>query len=396
VDEYSARASTIATGRREQRHDHDDSDSHGTKPPPKQPPRKLKDQLVYFHEIEPATDANDFVEGLLIERGMSVIYGESNSGKTFFATDLAFHVACGWPWNGREAKQGAVLYCCLEGSHGIHNRISALKTSHLVGDDVPLVVLPVAIDMLSPYGHTDEVIEAIGEIKSRTGKAVILTVMDTLSRAMAGGNENAPDDMGALVSNGTRIQQEAETHVAWVHHCGKDQAKGARGHSLLRAATDTEIEVVSDEEGARTARVTKQRDLECEGEFPFRLKVIELGTNERGKPVTSCVVDYGTEEAPAKSVASRGPKRGTGGHAQRAKEILTDLIATAGKSGYPGVPTEILSVPEDWWREQFYQRAMPGDTPDAKQKAFKRSSNSLVETHSVGMAANRVWIVRAE
>ena len=387
MDDYSARAARVAGGNIAPLRPSGDASP---------PSGRLKDQLVYFHEIEATTDANDFVEGLLIERGMSVIYGESNSGKTFFATDLAFHIACGWPWNGRETKQGAVLYCCLEGSHGIHNRIAALKHNHMVGDDIPLVVLPVAIDLLNPAGHTDEVIEALGEIERRTGKRVILTVMDTLSRAMAGGNENAPDDMGALVGNGTRIQQEGNTHVAWVHHCGKDQAKGARGHSLLRAATDTEIEVVADEEGSRTSRVTKQRDLECEGEFPFRLKVIELGANQRGKQVTSCVVDYGTEEAPAKSVASRGPKRGSGGHAQRAKEILTDLIATAGKSGFSGVPGDFLSVPEDWWREQFYQRSMPGAEQEARKRAFRRSADLLVETHVVGMACSRVWLVREE
>lgn len=388
MDEYSARASTFAPGRRDQQRDDGGSDSRGTKPPPK----KLRDQLVYFHEIEPATDAHDFVEGLLIERGMSVIYGESNSGKTFFATDLAFHVACGWPWNGREAKQGAVLYCCLEGSHGIHNRISALKASHMVGDDVPLVVLPVAIDMLSPYGHTDEVIEAITAIEERTGKKVILTVMDTLSRAMAGGNENAPDDMGSLVSNGTRIQQEAGTHVAWVHHCGKDQAKGARGHSLLRAATDTEIEVVADDAGNRTARVTKQRDLECDGEFNFTLKVIELGTNPRGKAVTSCVVDYATDAQPVERGGGR-PK-GTGGHSKRALEVLTDLIAASGQPGFNGTPTGVSSVPEDWWRETFYQRAMPGAEADTRKKAFRRAADTLVETHFVGLNAGRVWLGR--
>lgn len=360
-------------------------------------PQKLKDQLVYFHEIDAAVEARDFVEGLLIEGGMSVIYGESNSGKTFFATDLAFHVACGWPWNGRDVKQGAVLYCCLEGSHGIHNRIAALKRHHIVGDDVPLVVLPVAIDLLNPAGHTDEVIEAIREIKAKLGKDVILTVMDTLSRAMAGGNENAPDDMGALVTNGTRIQQEGKTHVAWVHHCGKDQAKGARGHSLLRAATDTEIETVADDDGNRTCRVTKQRDLECEGEFNFRLKVVELGTNHRGKPITSCVVDYGTDEAPTKPVVSpRGPKRGAGGHTLRAKEVLTDLIATSGKDGFGVSPAGTLSVPEDWWRENFYQRAMPGAAPEARKRAFRRAADTLVETHIVAMAAGRVWLVRAE
>jgi RecA-family ATPase len=70
-----------------------------------------------------------------------------------------------------------------------------------------------------------------------------MIVLDTLSRVIAGGNENAPDDMGQLIGNCDRIRAEARAHVMLVHHTGKDEARGARGHSSLRAATDTEIEV---------------------------------------------------------------------------------------------------------------------------------------------------------
>ena len=35
----------------------------------------------WFAEVEPVTDAGDFVEGLLISGGASVLYGESNAGK---------------------------------------------------------------------------------------------------------------------------------------------------------------------------------------------------------------------------------------------------------------------------------------------------------------------------
>jgi len=59
----------------------------------------------------------------------------------------------------------------------------------------------------------------------------------------------------------------------------------------LRAATDTEIEVTR-QEGAdfSVATVVKQRELETGGAFAFRLEKVELGTNRRGKPVTSCIV----------------------------------------------------------------------------------------------------------
>ena len=42
------------------------------------PARKisLPDSLLFFDDLEPVTVTNDFVEGLLITGGMSVIYGE--------------------------------------------------------------------------------------------------------------------------------------------------------------------------------------------------------------------------------------------------------------------------------------------------------------------------------
>lgn len=248
--------------------------------------------VVYFGDIGPALDAADFVEGLLIEGAMSVIYGESGSGKTFFTLDLALHIAGGLPWRGREVDRRGVLYLALEGAHGICNRVSAFRGANTnTPNDLPFAIVPVALDLLNPAADTERVIAAAKLAGERLGVPVGLIVVDTLSRAMAGGNENASEDMGALVLNIDRIRQALPAHVAVVHHCGKDAARGARGHSSLRAATDTEIEVSRDlTAGLSVARVMKQRDLELVGEFAFRLETVELGNNRRGKPVTSCVV----------------------------------------------------------------------------------------------------------
>ncbi|WP_171469237.1 AAA family ATPase [Frigoriglobus tundricola] len=248
--------------------------------------------IVYFGDIRPALDAADFVEGLLIENAMSVVYGESGSGKTFFVLDLALHVAAGRRWRGREVDRKGVLYLALEGGHGVSNRIAAFRAAHpeLPGT-LPFAVVPVSLDLLAPDGDTLRVVEAARDAAERLGVPVGMIVIDTLSRAMAGGNENASEDMGALIRNIDLIRQSLPAHIVVVHHSGKDGAKGARGHSSLRAATDAEIEVSRDQtNGTSTARVTKQRDLELVGEFPYRLESVTLGTNRRGKPVTSCVV----------------------------------------------------------------------------------------------------------
>lgn len=272
--------------------------------------------LVYYQDIAPALDAADFVEGLLIDGAMSVIYGESGCGKTFFTLDLALHVASGTPWRGREVDLRGVLYLALEGSHGIRNRVAAYKI-HANAAELPFAVVPVALNLLHPEGDTGRVIAAAKEAAARLTIPIGLIVVDTLSRAMAGGNENSPEDMGALVRHLDLIRQALPSHVSVIHHSGKDSARGARGHSSLRAATDTEVEITR-EPGTKTstARVTKQRELELGDEFPFELVPVTLGTNRRGKEVTSCVVRW----------ADAGPAPATAAERKEEQEYQRELI----------------------------------------------------------------------
>ncbi|MBL3601864.1 MAG: hypothetical protein JMN25_18720 [gamma proteobacterium endosymbiont of Lamellibrachia anaximandri] len=74
----------------------------------------------------------------------------------------------------------------------------------------------------------------------------------------------------------------------------------ARGHSSLRAATDTEIEV-SNNDGLHTVKVTKQRDFDGGDEFHFTLRVVELGKDQHGHPVTTCVTEWSDSSSTIKS-----------------------------------------------------------------------------------------------
>jgi hypothetical protein len=357
--------------------EHLDDDGQGDAPLPL--------PLLWFNEIKPVVNANDFVQGLLTNGGAAVVYGESNSGKTFWATDLALHVAAGLEWHGKRVKQGAVIYCVLEGGFGFKNRVSAWKMDRGMDeeDNLPFAAIPCGLNLLDPEVDTPRLIETIKAAAQQVGMQVGLVVIDTLSRAMAGGNENAPDDMGALVRNMDAIRAATGACVLFVHHSGKDQARGARGHSLLRAAIDTEIEVVADDAtGARTARVVKQRDLQKGAVHGFTLRVIDLGKNEYGEMVTSCLVD---------GSAAVGVKKLPGGHAKRAYEVLVEALAAEGVSGHSGIPEGFLSVREKQWRDWFYERAMPGAEAKTKEKAFRRASDQLLAGRFVAMASGRIW-----
>ena len=342
-------------------------------------------------DVKAVLECHDFIEGLLLDGAMSVIYGESNSGKTFFGTDLAFHVAAGMTYCGREVEQGAVIYCALEGAYGIFNRVAALKL-HYGYKDAPLAIVPVAINMLDPNQDIGRLLQTIEYVRKTLGLRVRQVVMDTLSRAMAGGNENSPDDMGTLVMNSTRVQQETGAHVSWIHHCGKDTAKGARGHSLLLAATDTEIEIYAGE-GKHVARVTKQRELECTGEFVFDLQVIELGTNRRGKLVTSCVVRHANAgtTAPQRTVGKNGLSEAAM-IGVRALEIALSRVGALLPNG-PDWPSGVPAVTIEQWRKEYY--SLKGGEADTQRQAFHRAQVSLLAKNRITQRDDLVWFVKS-
>ena len=245
--------------------------------------------LEFWSELGDVEPPFDFVEGLLTDGEMSVVYGETNVGKTFFVMDLAAHVALGRSYMGRDVEQGAVVYVAAEGGGSIRKRIKAFAQKHEI-TDAPLAIIPAAVDLLSPTGDVDKIIEACEVVAAKYEMPVRLVVIDTLSRVMASGNENSPEAMTGTIATIDKIRFQTNAHTLVVHHSGKAKAQGARGHSSLPAATTTEIELNKINEGMSIAKIKKQRDLEIGNDIGFALDVVEVGIDARGKPLTSCVV----------------------------------------------------------------------------------------------------------
>ncbi len=348
--------------------------------------------LIYANEVTAAEPALDFVEGLLVEGGMSVWYGDSNVGKTFAVLDLAMHVALGREYRGRAVDQGGVVYCALEGVAGIRNRVAAWMKHHWAKPadrrDLPLAIVPSAINMLDTEADVQALIEAIKVAAEQLGQPVKFVVIDTLSRALAGGNENSPEDMGALVRASDMVRQATGAHLGYVHHAGKDAARGARGHSLLRAATDTEVEI-SRTEGSDVSvvRVTKQRELEIGDDMGFRLEVIDLGTNRRGKPLTSCVA------LPADAPAAAPRRAKLSNAAAIARQALENALAKHGtRTQRDNVPAHVPVVPIEVWRREAYAMGISTGDAEAKKKAFQRATEKLFGDRVAASYGDVAWI----
>jgi len=252
-------------------------------------------QLVHASDVREAEDTADFVEDLLVEQGASVIYGPSNTGKSFWALELGAAVADGRHFMGLETDRGAVIYVSLEGETGAKNRIHALRKANRLLDDSPLYLCFAQLSMLSER-DVEKVLSTVSEAAELSGIKVKLVIIDTLSRSIPGGNENEGKDMGKLINSVDRIRAQSGAHVALIHHTGKNENNGARGHSSLRAAVDTEIKISrSSDSEVSHVKVTKQRDMPKNSSMAFRLNSLHLGTNRRGKPITSCIVHQENE-----------------------------------------------------------------------------------------------------
>jgi AAA domain len=359
--------------------------------------------LYRWHELDGLPMRKPLIKGLLDCAAMSVVYGESNCGKTFLALHMSLHVALGLALWGRKVLKGAVIYVAAEGGLGIKERLDAFAKRHLTEEgvlhleEIPFAVVPTAIDLCALDADAETLIRRIWETfpKDEYPDGVALVVIDTLSRAMAGYNENSSEDMTAFIRNCDRIRQALGCHVLIVHHVGKVVTAGARGHSALRAATDTEIEVVKGNgEAIGMAKVTKQRDRMGGDEVCFKLEQVELCEDEDGEMATSCVVvDPEPDEIPAKCAKHAKPAKLPDG-ALIALEQLLKAVDKASEVPPPStnIPTGTKVVRLSIWREICDKVLAPdSDKSDSKGKAFYRARSRLQAAKKIEVFCDWVW-----
>jgi KaiC/GvpD/RAD55 family RecA-like ATPase len=343
-------------------------------------------QPYSFAELIKLPKREYLIKGLIDRGAMTLLYGDSGSGKTFLTLDLACHVALGWDWFERSVRQGTVYYLSAEGgATSIGRRLQAFELEHSAGlEETRLFIYPGAADLLDPETDVGAVLDELRRLDP-----VDLVVIDTLSRVLVGGNENAAEDMGRLVMNVDRIRAETGAHVLIVHHTGKDKDRGARGHSLLRAAVDTEIAVSHSEKNGGNIIVTKQRDHDVGDPFSFRLKSVELGVDDDGERITSCVAVQTEYSAGLQT-------RKLSGQRKRALDQLRNLVIDEGKSisGIAGIPDNVDVVNVDDWRSRCSRTGITdSEKPDSRRVAFNRAAEGLQDMGFIGVYDGSVWLI---
>ena len=206
------------------------------------------------------------------------------------------HIVVGWLYRGRRVQQGPVVCLALEGGFGFRARIEAWRRRHLTDHHhpVPFYLIDVPIDLVAECSKLINTIET-------TMVAPAVVVIDTLNRALIG-DENKSDDMAKFIRAADTIRAAFGCLVIIIHHCGV-QGSRPRGHTSLSGADDAQIAVERDQDGKIIAKVEHMKDGEAGGILTSRLERVELGIDDDGDPVMSCVI------VPVEGVSTtKGPK----------------------------------------------------------------------------------------
>ncbi|EGQ8068347.1 AAA family ATPase [Vibrio parahaemolyticus] len=226
------------------------------------------------------------VKDLIPASSFGTIYGASGSLKTFLTLEVSCSVTTGKAWNNKPVQRGAVVYIAAEGQTGVAKRVKAWEIANGV-ETQNLYILGHSMN-ISDVDAVTTLAHSIKELEFNENVKVRLVVIDTLARCYSG-DENTSRDMSAFVNGCDKIKSLIDTTVLCVHHSGRDESRGARGSSALRAACDFEFQVKRDGKSKiLTFANTKQKEGNEAPDLELEFDSVDLGIQcEEKLPVTS-------------------------------------------------------------------------------------------------------------
>lgn len=258
------------------------------------PPQRGTFPILSIGDLKDLPTPRWIIRDILPADSLCVLVGQPGAGKSFVALDMALTIASGvGAWNGHKAASGTVIYMAGEGVGGLLRRVQAWAC-YRIGDPLDncqesFFVVPRVPTLLEPL----DIRALTDEIKAMPTQPV-LVVVDTLARALSGGDENSSRDVGGAIQALDYLHRETGSTVLCVHHLGKDETKGARGSSALLGGCDMMAGLWKDG-GTVVMRSMKAKDSEPFHPVALRLEQVTLGLDDEGEAVTSLRVRGGTK-----------------------------------------------------------------------------------------------------
>lgn len=320
------------------------------------------------------------IDELFEHPSLAMLFGAPAAGKSFVAISWAASIACGYPWAGRDTRQGAVFYLAGEGHAGLSRRLKAwsIGTGQSLAD-APLFVsrMPAALMDADCASALEQTIATLCEDHG----APALIVVDTLARNMGAGDENSNADIGIFVSRIDRIRHQLGCTVLIVHHTGHMEADRARGASALPAAMDAVFHL-EDHKGVRKLVQRKAKESELAEPINMVLRTVPLGwLDAKEREISSAVLNLADgEEGAAAGKSKLTP----------VQFLALQTFCRAAAEHGDEADDRVFTDPQTW-RTHFYEHHEAENT-DTKRKAFSRACKDLVGLGRLQEKANIYWI----
>lgn len=282
------------------------------------------------------------IEDKVPQVGLGFLYSEPGVGKSFVALDMCLTIAAGMAdWHGDSIDcdpDKPIVYIAAEGESGFRNRIKAWLQEHPEADRAAvarrLKVIPRTVDFMKP----EDIKTLLASIEAaQCGKPAIV-VVDTVSRAMPGADENLQKEMTIFVAACDRIRDVYGCVVLGIHHAGK--SGDLRGSTVLLGAGDFVMRLTRKDKAASIVELSceKSKDGADTWSASFRMaKTAILGdVRANGAPETSLVVQpLGAAVAAEVTRSGDDPKGGVMGLAPGLFEAILEAADAAWNAGEP-------------------------------------------------------------
>jgi hypothetical protein len=232
-------------------------------------PKPGRFRLLTADDLRQLAPPQPLIDGVLFKETLAAIYGSEGTYKSFAALDMSLCLAAGIPWHGRQVARSPFVYVAAEGSSGLRQRLEAWERAN--GRDAPdgchwITDAPQLLD----DAEVDDLLTALEDILPPPE----LVTLDTVSRCLVGGDENAGKDMSRFVAGADRIKRTLGCTVLLIHHAAR--AGNIRGFTGLPAALDTELHTELDH-GVLRLSCDKSKDAAPFAPLLFLPRVVYLG-----------------------------------------------------------------------------------------------------------------------
>ncbi|RWD79736.1 bifunctional DNA primase/polymerase [Mesorhizobium sp.] len=330
-----------------------------------------KRRILTYTQMSAMPQPEWLVEGLIQKRSAALMFGKSNTFKSFLAIDIGLSVATGRDWHGCSVSPGRTLFVATEGANGVGRlRVPGWFDHYLIeqSDRLNALLLPseISLDIKSDVDWLLGEIAAAGPID--------LLVLDIFGGTMSG-TEVEDTTARAWVRAIQHIMHQTGAATLTVAHTGWQDETRARMHTHFWGSFDSRMRVEGDRDALTSClMIERHKDADSAGSWGFSL------SPSHGTLVPVLDDSVQPNKAAKWSKANRVAISALDSSLEAAGEIRIG-------DGWP--LCKVVSIEK--WRQECDREGLSSGNPPARRIAFKRAQDWLIDRRAIQVFEGHVW-----